>query len=749
MNWVTWVITSLALVVSVSNTSAEIIILDNDDGAPGYTETGSWIQSTSTGYNGGIYRYCYVASGLTATWTANLPAADQYEVVVWYRDGTNRSTGVQYDIQTATGTESVTIDQRGNGLAWTSLGTFDFNAGSTTVVLNAAASASDGVCISDAVGFYQGGAPPPPPPTVVTTEVIEPGIVYTQYHTTDPVVIHVLEFDLADPELTIDMGFALGRRNYGSSRERTSAIATRYDQPGNEVIAAINAAFYGTLLEVRGGTWAAGGNLVTLPDYTSAHDVWALQDNDVTWVARRPFYPATTDARVRFENATELVIDNLNCTITAGQYAIYTPDWGSSTSITTQGVEVMVEDVNFPLRPEKRMVGRIAAIRTGSQTVNTSIPAGGFILRAASASDTVLLNNAVVGESLELEIDLGHEILNNVGVLQHARGILVDDGVASPESWIYSDSYARHPRTVIASQGSTHFFVVFDGRSTESIGVNVEHMADFLVNTLHVDMAANVDGGGSSTLWINGTIYNVPSDGTERSVVNALLLTRRDQPSALPMADSFPAEGRELEWEDKLWHNPVVSFSPDAPDGDGYVLEILNTDEGFETAAVGVAIDHDLIVEADVYCDHRPEVASDGFERLGLFVRDDGNGNFESPALGGGNCYALVFETDSGEVLALSLSDGVETDLTEAMVALTEDGWRHFRIRCEGDRLLFTVDGEIIANVIDATHTHGQVGIGHRSHFTTPSNALGAHVDNFAVTPVPDESAVVAHTLYR
>jgi len=52
-------------------------------------------------------------------------------------------------------------------------------------------------------------------------------------------------------------------------------------------------------------------------------------------------------------------------------------------------------------------------------------------------------------------------------------------------------------------------------------------VADFL-RTLGVAHALNLDGGGSTTLVIDGKVVNVPSDPTgERVVGNALLVERR------------------------------------------------------------------------------------------------------------------------------------------------------------------------------------------------------------------------------
>jgi exopolysaccharide biosynthesis protein len=40
--------------------------------------------------------------------------------------------------------------------------------------------------------------------------------------------------------------------------------------------------------------------------------------------------------------------------------------------------------------------------------------------------------------------------------------------------------------------------------------------------------ALNLDGGGSTTLWMRGHVINRPSDGAERPVSNALLVLPKD-----------------------------------------------------------------------------------------------------------------------------------------------------------------------------------------------------------------------------
>jgi hypothetical protein len=81
---------------------------------------------------------------------------------------------------------------------------------------------------------------------------------------------------------------------------------------------------------------------------------------------------------------------------------------------------------------------------------------------------------------------------------------------------------ARHPRTAmgISEDRRTFFLVVVDGRSTTSAGMYGTELAE-LMSELGAWQAFNLDGGGSSEMWIKGRgTVNVPSDGTSRAVAN-------------------------------------------------------------------------------------------------------------------------------------------------------------------------------------------------------------------------------------
>ncbi len=714
------------------------VVVDNDDGAPAYVEISSWNLTTTSGYNGGSYRWEYAGGPGKATWTANLPEAGDYEVFVWFRPGSNRATSARYDVMASNGTHTVYVNQLAGGYAWESIGTYSFNAGDNAVQLNATGSSGGAVVIADAVRFGTGGDPPIDPPT--PTEVA-PGVYHAVWTLPTPQTIHVVEFDLADPQYTIEVGFAQAKRNY-SAREGTSTIAGRYDAPGHEVVAAINASHFEAGIGIYGAQ-ANNGSLIDYPDNGWPRETYILEESGEGFAATNM---PTAVPVIRFQNGTQRTANVLNNNCGSG-LAVYTRDWGTRTGSTTESVEVIVGNCNYPLRANKEFVGTISSVRTGAASVNNEIPVNGMVIRACPGSEADLLAHASVGDPVTLRIGLSPAQINNAkAVCGGASGWLVKDGQPFPENWNYGHAPVRHPRTVLAWSGTRHWFVTFDGRQPGySVGATYTELADFLVNSLHVQHAVNFDGGGSTAMVINDEVVNCPSDGAstpctgvERAVPNALLLVRRGATSALPLWDDFTSAGRSLGWDDKYTFNPVKAFAPTAPDGDGYVLEVSNPAGGYETVSVGSAGDADYSVEATIYCEYRPQLG--GYERVGIFARDDGNANFDSTSLGGGNCYALTYDSNNGRVQATVIVDGVVTDLLAAPVYRTSSAWRVFRIDCEGSTIGFQLDGELLVSVTNAAHIRGRSGIGYNEYFSQNTNIRGTRVDRFATFTSIDDA---------
>ena len=59
-----------------------------------------------------------------------------------------------------------------------------------------------------------------------------------------------------------------------------------------------------------------------------------------------------------------------------------------------------------------------------------------------------------------------------------------------------------------------------------SVGMTFPELAAYMVK-LGCQEAMNLDGGGSSTMWVSGNTMNSPSEGRERPAANALVVVRK------------------------------------------------------------------------------------------------------------------------------------------------------------------------------------------------------------------------------
>ena len=85
--------------------------------------------------------------------------------------------------------------------------------------------------------------------------------------------------------------------------------------------------------------------------------------------------------------------------------------------------------------------------------------------------------------------------------------------------------FGRNPRTAVGLTASGQLLlVVVDGRqSPYSVGMTLRELGQLMVD-LGAREAINLDGGGSSEMFLNGLVVNRPSDGAERRVSSALVV---------------------------------------------------------------------------------------------------------------------------------------------------------------------------------------------------------------------------------
>ena len=145
---------------------------------------------------------------------------------------------------------------------------------------------------------------------------------------------------------------------------------------------------------------------------------------------------------------------------------------------------------------------------------------GGVVLSAVAATDeaTQLLALAP-GTSTTLSWTFGF-----AGVFDVVGGapLLVKDGKLTGQC---NSACGRQPRTAVGVTADGRILlVVIDGRQTRwSLGPTMNELARIMRDLGAVD-ALNLDGGGSSSMVVEGEVVNRPSDGHERSIANAIVI---------------------------------------------------------------------------------------------------------------------------------------------------------------------------------------------------------------------------------
>ena len=92
----------------------------------------------------------------------------------------------------------------------------------------------------------------------------------------------------------------------------------------------------------------------------------------------------------------------------------------------------------------------------------------------------------------------------------------------------------RHPRTAVAKLKDGKFLMMtVDGRQPGvSVGMSLQELAEYLLSLGAID-AMNLDGGGSTTMFLDGKVVNTPSDKEgERKIGDAIVVTLRKKLAA-------------------------------------------------------------------------------------------------------------------------------------------------------------------------------------------------------------------------
>jgi len=356
----------------------------------------------------------------------------------------------------------------------------------------------------------------------------------------NPNIVHIVKVSRSQKDLGLFVGTPNQRRNY-AFKWPTSIIAAAYDSPvtGFDVLAATNGTFPRTGKAVLGAN-GDGTGLVSLPNTNSDH--LAITNAGDTFILGAP---KLTAAVLTLNDATTMSIDMLNELPEEESLACYTPQWGPNTSTSSQGIEIVLQNVTYPLRVNKRVTGVVSAVRTGADSINSAIPAGGMVLSARGTKAGLLQSAVSLGHRLHVEFEFNNSELNNALFYIAGAGQIISNGAVDTSKWTNDTNLRdfRHPRTILGYNATDIFLITIDGRQANSVGMDFQEMADYLLS-LGLTDAVNLDGGGSSTMVVNGAVVNTPSDGSERAILNAVMLVKQPVPASTSFQDTFSSVQR-------------------------------------------------------------------------------------------------------------------------------------------------------------------------------------------------------------
>ncbi len=365
---------------------------------------------------------------------------------------------------------------------------------------------------------------------------LAPGVAYRKFaDRSGPNLLYLVRVDVRRSDLELRHMRALDKL---AGREKTSDMARRAAATGTTVLAAVNGDFFSTTGEnennqVIGGEWWKGLQVSesTFDTFDNAHTQFGMD------AAGRPLMDRFVLDGKMWARGAVMPVATVNSVPPGAPTAttLYTWRYGAATPRDT-----MRTVAEAPVLSAGKRGDTLMYVRRGvtSVTSGSAIPANGAVLVAYGAGSSAQSVQATAdGDTVKVLLSTlphpGSGVLPSLligGWPQILRdGNNIAGQSAALEGTIASNTDNLHPRSAVgfSRDSSTLYLLVVDGRSTLSVGMTTSQLASMLqrLGTWH---AMNFDGGGSTTMVIDGQVVNAPSDPTgERPVGNVLLLVRK------------------------------------------------------------------------------------------------------------------------------------------------------------------------------------------------------------------------------
>lgn len=350
---------------------------------------------------------------------------------------------------------------------------------------------------------------------------MSPGVKYFKYSTTAPArKIFVLEVSLT--ESTVDLEVVKSGNKINADAESVSTMFNNNDTfVYHDVSGGVNADFFTINSTYKNPTNVLINKGEIMWNYASARSVFGITEN------RIPFIRNINEDYKLTVGSNNYVINKINRERVTDELVLYNRFIGTSTQTPTgPGVEVKIIPVNGKDAWKANGAVQCKVLAKQTNIGNMSFSAGEAVL-SASGTTASYISSLNINDVITLNLNVSTSP-SDIKELTGGRAKLVNDGVNYSVQGAINEGDAkgtsREPRTAVGytQDNKKVFLVVVDGRTTISEGMTFSEMADFLIY-LGCYQGLNLDGGGSSTMVANSVLKNVPSDGAERLVSNAIL----------------------------------------------------------------------------------------------------------------------------------------------------------------------------------------------------------------------------------
>ena len=367
--------------------------------------------------------------------------------------------------------------------------------------------------------------------SVNNAKEIAPGIYHEQIiNKKDRLVINILKIDLKNKSYAID---AIKADNLLHSKATTSMVSARLNIEGFKVIAAINADFWeidgeivNNMISKEEFVKAISGNT----DIRSGHifSQFALTKNDKPLIEH-----FSLDGKLILKDGSIFKIDRINSKTDSSEITLYNHYEGKKAPDKHPLWKLSETD----LKPAGSL-GDTLLFAVSSKWDNkgeTTIPTTGFILSASNKMAETLANKISENDTVKILLNMNPDFGKIYTLTGGLPRIVVNGKNLPAESDTLfglkkSFTVTQHPRTGIGfSKDSTYlYFFTVDGRQESSSGMSLKEFANLMISH-GVYQGLNLDGGGSTTMVINGKVVNHPSDRTgERPVGSCLVIIKKN-----------------------------------------------------------------------------------------------------------------------------------------------------------------------------------------------------------------------------